>query len=127
MAKRTITISNVEFELQRLPISDSQIERNFRWAKGRSIYDAYEKPSALKVQAYEYWADFAREINADRIAVSSANSFRFSVIIENEFFFLWITAMHNRCFLKENTGLQWIIRNGEKEAIPFHVWNEVEK
>lgn len=120
MSKRMIEICNENFELQRLPISNEQINREFNWAKGKSIYEAYGNPSVAKVNAFEHWQVFANEVGAFRIAVSSANTFHFSVIIETEYYFLWITAQHNRCFLKENTGLRWFIVNGNKIAEPFH-------
>lgn len=105
MAKKIVTMNCVDFEFQNKLISDERIDIDFRWSKG-DIFTAYKTPSQAKIEEWDRWVDFFIEMGAFRMAVGSRNSFTFTVIAETEDYYFYITAKHNRVWLKESSDLE---------------------
>lgn len=68
----------------------------------KAIYDCYDRPSTYKVNAYNYWVDYARGLDLLKVAyygVASYNSniftFDFCFKYESKKYYAHITPSHN--------------------------------
>ena len=107
MAKtRFISINHNYFELQKDTIKQEEINRWFAHSYD-DIYSAYQSPSFPKRNIWEAWFGFFSDFHKARIAISSKNTWSFTIVAETEHFFFHITAWHKRVWLKDNVGMAY--------------------
>lgn len=95
--EKCIAINGVKFELD----GECKLGTNFRHGTA-SIYDAYKKPSVSKIDVWESWGRWCREMETCELWVSSSNSNYFSIEGVCRWhgipYFLRITYAHNRAY-----------------------------
>lgn len=84
MSKIIDAINNTRKDRQRIARAQAEYHLNgagARWTYG-DIYDAYDRPSAAKVRAWEYCKRLAEEYDGRGLRITSRNTFRFSAAFE---------------------------------------------
>ena len=107
MKRQTLTINGKAFELFKSNLNETESFTN--GAAYDEIYEAYGRPSNIKVSIWHSWCDWCRELNQNGIPcelwIESHNSMAFSIGGKVKFggrvYKLWITKCHNRAFLVE--------------------------
>lgn len=108
MRKTTyICINDHYFEYQKKPMPLSIIECDFKHASGKTLYDVYEEPSVPKRKIWEAWHRFFNGMDIIRMAVATKNTYTFTIIAETKHFYFFISAGHDRVWLKENYEMIW--------------------
>ena len=105
MKRKTVDINGVTFEL--FKSKSSETEPIIRGAVYDEIYDAYGRPSQLKVNIWRAWCNWCFELNASdnpcTLSICSHSCHQFSisgkVLFDGKLYSLWITRDHNRAYL----------------------------
>lgn len=85
------------------------IETDLEYYNGRTLYDAYNKPSSTKVNIWKSWKDFfdnyilRQDVYRVEYCVASANSHIFTIsahisLLNGEHYYMKITPSHNRLY-----------------------------
>ena len=93
--EKIITINGVEFE----KVKNIYLKNDYEL---KAIYQCYARPSTYKVNAYNYWVDYAKRLDLLKVAyygIASYNSniftFDFCFKYESKKYYAHITPSHN--------------------------------
>lgn len=92
-----VTLCGVDFEFC------GALDKIGKIGRYRDIYDAYQKPSATKVDIWFDWLKFfVNNFERVDIKVGSRNVFNFTIealfTYENKHYYAYITSKHNRLY-----------------------------
>ena len=106
MKRQILTINDVEFELFK---EDAGASARFTGtgAAYDEIYDAYGRPSDIKVSIWHFWCEWCYELNKSgnpcELWIASHNCMNFAIRGKvqhgGHVYNLWITKCHNRAYL----------------------------
>ena len=85
------------------------IETGLQYYNGRTIYDAYKKPSLVKVNIWKNWSEFFNnyilrsDVYRVEYCVAGASTFAFTILahisfLNGEHYYMRITQGHNRLY-----------------------------
>ena len=105
MKRQTLTINGKTFELFKSNLNETESFTN--GAAYDEIYEAYGRPSNIKVSIWHEWCDWCYILNQNGIPctlkIRSHSCHQFSIYGKVKFggqvYSLWITRDHNRAYL----------------------------
>ena len=65
-------------------ITNAQVNAMYKWAKGKTIYDAYKNPSAAKQAIWERIVDKCADDNGYDLCVRGGNCYHFTAMYKVE-------------------------------------------
>lgn len=96
-----LNINGVEFEVIRNAKNYALAKSRNSHHCGETLFDHYRKPSAIKINTYNNWAEFVKEIGANTFGVLSGTSSAYSLGFNLRNMVFYITKDHNRVYIIE--------------------------